>query len=345
MNKIHDGLHPVIKNDLDFILAASIDDLNALAGSLIFITGGTGFFGKWLLQTISRYNNEFDKKIHALVLSRNPESFIREYPEIGRSRSIEFVIGDVINFDYNGRFCDFIVHAAADATYGRYNASTDGTHDPIVLGALNIVKFAIKSGAKRLLFTSSGAVYGALKADQVPVSESHPMNVVPGLANYGRSKLLAEDIILNNNIFEAVIARCFSFCGPYLPLNGPYAFGNFVDDVLNKRTILVNGNGKSIRSYLYASDLAVWLFRLLLRGINGGKYNVGSPVALSICDLAKMISGCSPGKIPWDVLGKNEMTTSYYVPNVDKARIELGLSVSTSIDQAIIKTIAFYGGL
>ena len=71
---------------------------------------------------------------------------------------------------------------------------------------------------------------------------------------------------------EAKIARCFSFIGPYLPLDGRFAASDFILDALTKNIITVKGDGKAVRSYLYMADLAQWLWVILFKGISCRPY-------------------------------------------------------------------------
>ena len=123
-----------------------------------------------------------------------------------------------------------------------------------------------------------------------------------------------------------VIARCFAFAGKYLPQNAHYAIGNFLADLAEKRSICINGDGSPIRSYLYADDLALWLYELFLRGKAGEVYNVGSEEAVSIRELAEKIAKrTSP---PLEVRIKNAPSdgkAGRYLPSTEKIRRELGL--------------------
>ncbi|RYF99316.1 MAG: NAD-dependent epimerase/dehydratase family protein, partial [Chitinophagaceae bacterium] len=126
------------------------------------------------------------------------------------------------------------------------------------------------------------------------------------------------------------------------PLDGPYAFGNFIDDAIQGRQIIIKSNGKSKRTYLYAADLIVWLLRLLVKGSNGGVYNVGSPVAVSVLELACKIASHAKTILQPKVLGADSDPFSCYVPKVSKAKNVFGLTVYTPINDAIDRTLRFY---
>ena len=137
-----------------------------------------------------------------------------------------------------------------------------------------------------------------------------------------------------------MIARPFAVVGPGLPLDAHFAIGNFIADAVAGREIVVGGDGRPLRSYLYAGDLAVWLVTLLVRGRSGRAYNVGSDRAIGIGELARLVRSVVPGSGKVSINGTPDpkAVRSRYVPSVDRARTELGLAAWTSLEDAIHRT-------
>ena len=88
----------------------------------------------------------------------------------------------------------------------------------------------------------------------------------------------------------------------------------------------------------------VWLLRVLVRGRSGRAYNVGSDRAVSVRELAEMVSKLSPGAPPVEVAGRADASNpvNHYVPDVNRARTELGLEVETSLEEALARTMSWY---
>ena len=214
-------------------------------------------------------------------------------------------------------------------------------------GTKNVLEYSRQHKVKRLLFISSGAVYGNQHSDvsHVPEDYTGAPNPLNPLNAYGCAKRQAENLCaLYHHQYgvDYVIARCFAFIGPYLPQNAHFAIGNFIRDGLNGGSIVVTGNGTTVRSYLYADDLAKSLWTILLKGNTGEAYNVGSDEAISISDLAHLVSSCFDDKPEVIIKGKPDGEIDRYVPRVEKIKNELCVSERMTLVDGIKKTIDFH---
>ena len=293
----------------------------------LFITGGTGFFGKSMLDYRLRHPEWPWAKAEWVVLSRSPEQFKTANPALASQPGILFVAGDVRDFAFPEGHFDAIIHAATSAVA---TMSDDEMTSVILDGTKHVTEFAMAAGCRKVLFTSSGAVYGPRTA---PASEEDDCRPVTA---YGKGKLEAEKILIESEL-EAKIARCFAFVGPHLNRNIHYAIGNFIQNCLDGKPIVINGDGTPLRSYLYADDLVEWLFAILQRGESGRPYNVGSDHAVSIRELAETVRKVMGSNSDIIVKGAPKVgeEPSVYVPSIERARSELGLEVKVSLEDAI----------
>ncbi|PPQ36948.1 dTDP-glucose 4,6-dehydratase [Rhodoblastus acidophilus] len=318
--------------------------LKKLDGAALFITGGTGFFGRWLLALLAYARTADIAACEVTALSRAPRDFCAEHPDFAALPWLKFCEGDVSCFEFpKGRFTH-VIHAATD-TSAEADRNPRRLIGSIVDGTRRVLDFAALAGVERLLYVSSGAVYGAQPHDIANIPENHPGACDPldPRTAYGQAKRLAEHFcaLATRDGLETVVARAFAFVGPGLPLDGHFAIGNFIADALAGREIVVKGDGTPLRSYLYAADLAAWLIKLLVEGESGAAYNVGSDAEVSIAELARLVAKTlgAPGvKIaqPAGVPGFR----SRYIPSIDRARA-LGLDAWTPLEQAIARTALF----
>ena len=334
-----------LAGDLDHVLNHTREQWDELRGNRIFITGATGFFGCWLLETFAWANQRLHLNAQAAILTRSPEKLERQLPHLADQIS-DVIVGDVRTFNFPAGSFSHLVNAATESSVELNEKHPTIMFDTIFQGTRHCLDFASHSGVKKFLLTSSGAVYGKQPAGVSHLAEdfsSGPDPLDPQSA-YGEGKRAAELLCVlqaKQSNLEAKIARCFAFVGPYMKLDAHFAIGNFIRDQLAGFPISVRGDGTTVRSYLYASDLMIWLWTILFRGESSRAYNVGSEEAISIAELASLIAASASPRMPINIAEKRipGALEARYVPSTQRAQKELGLRCLISLQSAIERTI------
>ncbi len=332
--------------DFHFVYSQTKISWGKLQHKTILITGATGFFGKCMLQNFICANIEKNLNINIIALSRDPQKFISQNPEFNHN-CISWLKGDIKNFDFPSQTIDFIIHAATDVNTHLIVNEPLSIYQNIVDGTKHVLELAKLNKISSLLYISSGAVYGKQPQNTTHISEDFigATNVYDKDSAYGEGKRVAEmfcNIYNKHYHIDIKIARCYSFVGPYLPLDGHFAIGNFINDVINNRKIKIQGDGRPQRAYLYTADLMIWLLRILTEGKSCYPYNVGSDEAIDLESLANMINQFSNNNLGIEIAqAKNLNPPAMYVPSIERAKNELGLKVYTNLKDAIDKTFKF----
>lgn len=328
--------------DLDFILRTVGPRWNQLQGKTLFITGATGFIGKWILGSLLYANKKLKLSCSIIALSRNPSEFIANNPCFN-DHCIKWVEGDISSVELSFKV-DFLIHAATDVSN---IVSNEALLDSCYLGTRNILSLANHQEEQcKILLLSSGAVYGKASNSFRPISENDICsNQEPsGLSAYTEGKKISESLCLlasKNAHLSILIARLFSIVGPYLPLDKHFAIGNFIRSAVLNEDIVIHGDGSPTRSYLYAADMVVWLLVLLFDGKNEDIFNIGSPEPISIKELAFIVNEVvgGTGKV---VIKHSEMSSSasnHYIPAVSKFEIAFNIKQHFGLNEAITKTV------
>ena len=332
--------------DLDHAHAAAAGAWPHLRGARLLLTGGTGFVGKWLLATLLDADRRLGLDVRVGVLSRDPQAFRRAAPHLADPARVELLRGDVRDFAFPPGAWSHVVHAATDVAVG---AAPLDVFDTCVAGTRRVLDFAVQAGAADVLLVSSGAVYGRQPSELAALPESYCGALDPGrvASAYGEGKRAAEWLGAAYGAERGLrvrTARCFALIGPYLPLNGHFAAGNFLRDALAGRAITVRGDGTPQRSYLHAADMAAWLWATLLLGSAQAVYNVGGAEALSMAELARRVAAAAGSDAGVDVLSRPAagLSADRYVPDVSRIRSQLPLGEPLDLDEALRRSVRWY---
>ena len=306
----------------------------------LLIIGGTGFFGKSILDSFKRKQLVRWKVNKVIIMARHVEEFKKNYPELSFS-GIDFLTGDISTIDFLP-YADFVIHAAASTDASKYLYHSEEEKSKIIAGTLNFCKLAKKFLKKsKIIYCSSGAVYGYQPKNIQFLKETDSLGDISKLDNikksYAYAKVDSETAIreLAKKDINVSIARCFSFIGKYLPRDQHFAIGNFIADGLAGRDIIVKADRRVYRSYMYADDLVEWLMTIAENAkSNCPIYNVGSNQEIEIRELATIMSKiCNVGVR--SIEPNNNSTVDRYIPSIEKAKSELGLSLGYGLEKSI----------
>ena len=340
----------IVQEDVKRIVELVGDRLSRLNGKNLLITGGTGFVGSYLLETLAYLNDQvLIKPCQVYVTTRDPRKVAARFPDLCGRRDLTLLEGDVRTFRPPPVALDFVIHAAASSDANVFQQDMLGTMDTIVTGTKTALTIAAESGVENFLFVSSGAVYGHQPPEIPRLSEDYLGG--PDLRTckscHAEAKRLAEllcRVFYEERGVPVSIARFFSLLGPYQDENSTSAVIDFIRQGLAGDTITIRDDGQTVRSYCYIADAMVALLKLLLCPGIGEVCNVGSDLeAVSFRELAHRIGRCMgktinvvvEGQPPTGVLG------SRYAPDVTRLYKKEGFRPTTTLDQALSRTIAW----
>jgi dTDP-glucose 4,6-dehydratase len=310
--------------------------------SSLLVIGGTGFFGKSILDSYRRGRLQKWKITKVYIFARNADVLKVTNPELV-SDSVALINGDIASC-ISLPMADYVIHAAASSDASKYIEAPEKEKKNILAGTTNFCKLAASkdAGASKILYVSSGAVYGSPALDGVPFSEGDKFisleQIDENKRHYAAAKRDSEAhiIALGKSGSSVAIARCFAFVGKYLPRDQHFAIGNFIQNGLDQSPINIKAQKKVYRSYMYADDLVEWLMTIAESGKETCPiFNVGSDEALEIRELGALVGNFY--NVPIKTKQCTEAGQDFYVPSVRKAGKELGLNINYLVLDAIKK--------
>lgn len=319
-----------------------------MSGSRLLLTGATGFVGTHLLESVRHARDRTGADIRVIAPARHPGRLHARLPWTKDAAWLHVVQGDIRWFAMPPGAIDFAVHAANTASPAEIADDTAAIVRMVVEGSSRVYGLAAAAGARRVLQVSSGSVCGPHFAPSPPIVEDDPgvpeRNTPAGAL--ACAKRDAERALLaasrEAHAPAVVFARGFALCGPWLPLDSAFAFGNFLGAAMRGEPVIVSGDGTPVRSYLYSGDMVAWLWTMLLRGAAGCAYNLGSEHDISIGELAHRVAALIGGSVEIAGVPAAGARAHWHVPSTARSRAELGLEETVPLNDAIVRSAEWW---
>jgi nucleoside-diphosphate-sugar epimerase len=355
----------VVKNDTNAIIDQCFDSFKQFAGNNFLITGGGGFLGYYLVQSIAGWNERShnDEKIELTVI----DNFIRGIPawleHLHQKQAVALIKHNIIDPlpEGLGHF-HFIIHAASIASPTYYRLRPIETMDANVQGLRNLLEYSKKwnetaDPLKGFLFFSSSEIYGNPSPNNIPTPESYYgyVSCTGPRACYDESKRYGETLCVNfarQFDMPIKIARPFNNYGPGLKISDKRVIPDFARDILADRDVVMMSDGSPTRTFCYVADAVAGYFKILSQGKAGESYNIGtgSP-EISMAELAdRMVtSGRELFGYSGKLVRKASTDKEYLVdnpnrrcPDITKAKTEVGYQPSISLTEGLRRTMIWY---
>lgn len=343
-----------LKNDCAEVFTT--DKVHALANlknQAIFITGGSGFMGKWILEAVHFLNTNFSFNTKLCVYAPSASRLVQALPHLFTTHPAELIDGDVKNiFDISKEFT-YVLHAAGTPDNRMQSTNPLRIIETINNGTNNVLEASSRlPQLENFLNISSGHIYGLnldnegnilekVSEDQLGVLDC---NAIASL--YAESKRMGETLCAAYRAqyrMQVTSLRPFAFIGPHQQLDRPWAINNFFNDALHGGPIKILGNDETVRSYMYPSDMAYWVLRFLVGGQNGQVLNLGSPDGKTLRDVAQTVADNYSNNISIASTSSRRVgNKSVFVPDTTKAKELYDLDISVNFEDAILKTYKWF---
>lgn len=339
----------LVRSDAESVLFGRCSRLDALRGQHIFISGGTGFLGTWLLELLKVLNEDHGFGVKATVYSRHARAFAERWPHLGQMKNVHFQEGDIRYLTELPCDVRYMIHAAALTDRRLLASQPSAVAEVNSVGTRRILRAAhLLEDVQKVALLSSGLVYGAQPWSHPQIDENFagPMQCNDINAVYAESKRFAEVIaqsVISETKLPVVTLRPFAFVGPYQPLQLPWAVTDFIRDSFTGGPIRIMGDGTTVRSIMYASDYAFWVLAGLANGRPRETYNIGSHEAVDLITLAKTITqSFTPVPEILTHVGQSGHERSRLVPDTNRAQRDLGVELTVPLTEAIQRTISWH---
>ena len=275
-------------------------DYTKLNNKTILVTGATGLIGKALVDYILLLSDSV--KVYAA--GRSEENFNKRFLKRENLHYFEYDIEKPI--ETNLKF-DYIIHAASNADPKMFATDPVGTMVSNFTGTHNLLEYAKNNHVERLLFISSGEVYGQWDGKCNSFTEDYAgyVNFTDSRGCYPSGKRAAENLCIcykEQYGVDVVIARLSHTYGPTQLIRDSRAMSEFFRLATENKDIILRSKGEFVRSYTAVFDAVGGIVTILLKGESGQAYNVANKESVvSIAHLAEKIAHTAGRRVVFDI--------------------------------------------
>lgn len=315
-----------------------------LSGCNILITGATGLIGTCLTQVLMARSG---KDYHVYATGRDEARAKERFAQFLSDSSFHFIPYDVtMPLEASGVPFHYIIHAASNASPNFFANHPVEVIKSNILGVSHLMEYGISHQMRRLLYVSTGEVYGEGDGHEFTENFSGYVDCTSSRSCYPSSKRAAETLCVSYAAeygADVVIARPCHTYGPHFTEKDNRVYAQFIRNVLQGQDIIMKSTGEQFRSWCYVVDCVSALLYILLRGINGQAYNIADNSSnISIRNLAEMIAGIGGKEVVMQLpsddekKGYNVVTRSVF----STQKLEsLGWSVQGSMIEKMERTV------
>lgn len=322
------------RQDLDKV----VQQLNVPQEGNILITGATGLIGSCLVDLLMRHSF-----CHIYAMGRNSQRAEQRFADYWQQPRFHFIRHDICQSLECTENFHYIIHAASNASPNFFQQSPVEVMKSNLDGLCHLVEYGLRHQMKRMVYISSGEVYGEGDGSVFTEESSGYIDILSPRACYPSSKRAAETLCaayIQEYGADIVIARPCHTYGPYFTESDNRVYAQFIRNILNDEDIVMKSQGEQFRSWLYVVDCAVAMLLLLTKGNSGEAYNVANEESnITIRQLAEEIAKIGNKKVVFD-LAENGNTTpiTKAVFSTEKLN-QLGWEPLFSIEEGLAHTI------